>query len=121
MSYFPTGTGVSAQRLDVDFSRAVALTADVNSEGADIGDRGTLRLDLTIPAGVTGTSPTLDVTLQTSADNATWRILGTFAQKTAAGTERKSFGGCDKFVRAVFDVGGTSPNFGLVSLKGYAV
>jgi hypothetical protein len=54
-----------------------------------------------------GVAPTLDVTIQTSADGTTWRTLGTFTQATVAGEERKSFAGCDRFVRAIYDLGGT--------------
>ncbi len=58
-----------------------------------------------------GVPPTLDVTLQTSKDDTNWRTLGTFAQISAAGSERKSFPGCDRYVRATWDLGGTSASF----------
>jgi len=36
-------------------------------------------------SGVSGTSPTVDVIIQESDDNSTWRNLGTFPQMTAGG------------------------------------
>lgn len=89
---------------------AVTRTADGNGATVEIGDQGTLRLRLNVTAA-SGTSPTLDITLQTSKDASTWRTLGTFAQATAVGAERKSFSGCDRYVRANADLGGTTPSF----------
>ena len=64
-----------------------------------------------------GTSPTLDVKLQDSADNSSWSDLSgkTFTQVTdgAAATEKISINTNDvrRYVRAVATLGGTSPVF----------
>lgn len=75
----------------------------------ELGDRACLRLFLDVTAA-SGTTPTLDVTVEGSRDGSTWYTLGTFAQKTAVSTERKSFP-CDRFVRTRRVIGGTTPSF----------
>lgn len=94
-------------------------TASTNSTGIELGDRAMWRGTLDVTAA-SGTTPTLDVTLQTSADNSTWRTLGTFTQKTTTGSERKSFAGCDRYVRATSVIAGTTPSF-TFSIAGEAV
>lgn len=66
----------------------------------------------TSQAGSTAT-PKLDVTVETSHDGTTWRELGAFTQATSAGSERKSFPGCDRFVRASYEIESGSFTFGL--------
>lgn len=108
-----------ADTLDVAIESASAKTITGVSAGVEIADRGVARLLLNVTAA-SGTTPTLNVTMQTSSDNATWRSLGTFAQKTAAGSERLSFNGLDKFVRASWVIAGTTPSF-TFSISGDAV
>lgn len=79
----------------------------------------TFRLLLDVTAA-SGTTPTLDVTLQTSSDNATWATVGTFAQKTAVSSERKAFSGLDRFVRVIWTIAGTTPSF-TFSVNGEAI
>ena len=63
-----------------------ALTGDANSSKVNTGGYGTVKAFLNITA-VSGTSPTLDIKFQDSADNSTWVDVasGAFAQKTATG------------------------------------
>ncbi len=68
---------------------------------------------LHVPA-LTGTGPTLDVTIQHSADNGAtdpWSALVTFTQVTVAhSVERKEVAGTVKrYTRAVWNLGGTGP------------
>lgn len=98
---------------------SASQTVTFNSAGLELGDKGTVRLTLDVTAA-TGTSPTLDVTMETSQDNATWTSLGTFAQKTTTGSEFKIFSGCGRFVRAACTIGGTTPDF-TFSIAGEAV
>jgi hypothetical protein len=74
-----------------------------------VADKGTARLLLAVTAA-SGTTPTLDVVIQTSHDGTTWRTAHTFTQATATGTQRASFP-VDRFVRATWTVGGTTPSF----------
>jgi len=59
-----------------------------------------------------GTSPTLDAKIQTSADNASFSDYITFAQKTAVGSEFKtSTSNPARYARAVLTIGGSTPSF----------
>lgn len=103
--------GRFARLFDASFNLAgTPRTATFNSASIELGDLPTMCIDLTVSAA-SGTTPTLDVTIQTSKDNATWRTVASFAQKTGVSTERKSFTGCDRFVRANCVIGGTTPSF----------
>jgi hypothetical protein len=108
---------LSYQTANLRSTRAEAITlhsgtvtANGNGAARELGDKGTARLLLDVTA-VSGTSPTLNVTVETSFDGATWRTVGTFAQKTAVSQERKSFPGLDRFVRISRTTGGTTPSF----------
>jgi hypothetical protein len=103
----------------VVFLGSAARVASVDSAAFEMGGHTTLRLDLDVTA-IAG-APTLDVTMQTSKDGATWRTLGTFAQKTGISAERKSFGGCDRYVRASCVLGGTGGPGATFSLGGEAL
>lgn len=101
--------------IDAPLHPSAARTATGNGAvELDMGDATTLRLLLTVSAA-SGTTPTLDVKVQTrESSSGTWRDLpaqGAFAQKTAAGTEQKVFTGTDRFVRIVHTIGGTTPSF----------
>lgn len=94
------GEWADTEELIVKASGTIA--ADVDGDSLELGDRSTLRLLVT----ATAASGTMDITMQTSPDNSTWRTLGTFTQLTGTGSERKSFPGCDRFVRASYNVSG---------------
>lgn len=89
-----------------------ALSASGESPARKLGDRSALRLKLAV-SNVTGTNPTLDVTVRTRRDsNDAWRTVGTFAQKTGVATERKCFGPIDREVSLAWTIGGTGgPSF----------
>lgn len=73
-----------------------------------------------VVSAASGTTPTLDVTIQHSIDGGTtWFTLMTFTQKTSTGSELKSeaeveaataevYGDC---IRAIWTIGGTTPSF----------
>lgn len=116
------GNDASGRYIDnraITLSASAAKTATFQSTGVLVGDRGVARLTLAVTAA-TGTLPTLDVVVETSADNSTWRSLGSFAQKTGAATERKSFAGVDTYVRINATIGGTTPSL-TFSVAGDAV
>lgn len=76
------------------------------------GIAGTLRAQLDVTAA-SGTSPTLNVVIEDSVDGgATWNVVGTFAQKVAAGREvinvTAPFTGT---LRVRWTIGGTGPSF----------
>lgn len=78
-----------------------AYPSTFTSPVIELGDRGTARLTLAVTAG-TGT---LDVAVQTSGDGTTWRAVAAFTQATGVTSERKSFAGIDRFIRAVSTIG----------------
>lgn len=90
----------------------LAAAGASNGSAIEIGDRTTACLELVCTA--LSASDTLDAKLQTSKDASgsglgAWRDVASFTQLTAAGSERKSFAGLDRFIRAVVtptDAGG---------------
>lgn len=112
--------GRQYEELIVSLPPAVdPVNGDTESAGLDIGPCTTLRLDLDVTAAPG--SATLDVKIETSKDNATWRQIGAFAQVTTSPvSERKSFGGCDRYVRANYDTGGSGAGYEL-TLTGEAL
>jgi hypothetical protein len=74
----------------------------------DVGTASTLRLTLTVPS-ISGLLATLDVVLETSHDASSWYTVGQFAQRSAAGSERKAFAGLDRYVRFRWVRGGATP------------
>jgi hypothetical protein len=91
---------------------APAATATSSGVGAavDLGVCTTAVLDLIVSA-VSGTSPTLTVSIETSKDSVVWRPLGAFPAVAAAGVTGQRFPGADRYVRAVWAIGGTAPSF----------
>lgn len=94
-----------------DTSRATASQGlgTVTSAAVACEEYNSAVLTLTTTA-VSGTSPTLDVTVQTASDSAftTPVAVGTFAQKTTATSERKIFVGLDSYVRFSSVIGGSA-------------
>lgn len=102
-------------------SGASDLTADeLTPTGVDFGgpDQHPLTYVLVAPALATGTSPTLDVTIEESDDNSTWRQVAAFGpQLTDANTPAKQFVTVKsdaRYRRYTADVSGTTPDFGAV-------
>jgi hypothetical protein len=86
---------------------SAARTTSAAGPAVEVGDHVEVRdLKLAVTA-VAGTSPTLDVTVKTSPDAATWTNVGTFAQKTGAATETKTFFGLDRYLQVSWVIGGT--------------
>lgn len=107
---YNTANGRYANTLAVSFGSAT-LTATAASNVIELGDRNSLRLDLVISAA-SGTSPTLDIAVQTSPDGTTWTTVASFSQQTTTTTGvHKLFGPIDRFVRCNNVLGGTTPSF----------
>lgn len=99
--------------------RPQAITANTNGNGIDTLGYNSAAISLEVGA-VSGTSPTLDVKIQDSADNSTFADLSpsvAFTQVTAANNsqilrlEGLNAAGRRRYIRVVATVGGTSPNF----------
>lgn len=113
--------------LAADSIRPQTITANTNGVSVDAAPVGGNSLSARLSVGaVSGTSPTLNVRMQWSADNSTWTDIAgaTFTQVTAANQAEiirfalppaaSLTAAAPRWVRAVATVGGTSPSFELV-------
>lgn len=88
-----------------------ARTATGTGSAFSTQDADSIEATLTVTAA-SGTTPTLDVTLETSIDDgSTWDTVGAFSQKTAAGSDGHVFGPLGDLCRWRWTIGGTSPSF----------
>lgn len=103
---------------DITLLASAARTTSGTSDIYEVGDKGTLRLDLDVTA-VSG-SGTVHAQIETREEYASgdWRVVDAFPVASAVGTQRRSMSGCDRFVRVVYTIAGTSVTF---SLGGTAV
>lgn len=96
----------------VELHASSAETATGQSVAVDLTeyDEAVLLLDVT---AASGTSPTLDIKLQTSHDGDDWYDLGdAFAQQTGvAKPDALKITNFGSNVRAVWTIGGTTPSF----------
>jgi hypothetical protein len=81
-------------------------TAGGNGASLDARERGILRLLLDVTA-ISGVGATTTVTIEHSSDGSAWRSHSSFAAAAAVGTERKTFAGVDRFVRASWSLSGS--------------
>ena len=82
----------------------LAAAGAVNGEPIEVGDRTVANLELDVTAITAGDN--VAAKIQTSKDGTgtgagAWRDVASFTNATAAGVERKSFAGLDRFIRAV--------------------
>lgn len=87
------------------------ITTSTNGTGVDCGKD---RVPLCYAAHfttVSGTTPTVDIKIQESDDNSTWRDFLAFKQMTAAGVEYVTGKSNARYRRAAWTVGGTTPSF----------
>lgn len=89
---------------------SAAQAASGVGASVDLGIQTGLLLDLAV-SDASGTDPTLDVAIETSKDGVVWRQLDAFEQVTAAGPVARAFAGADRYVRARWTLGGTTPSF----------
>lgn len=88
-------------------ARTVSGASDGTSAAAEFRE-GNVLLDIT---AVSGTAPSLTVTLETSADGLSWFPHTAFAAKTAAGKDALKLANLGSFVRAAYAISGTTPSF----------
>lgn len=112
--------GSDAFYREVVFFPSAAITADTTTaefRGFSGADLLAVKLNCT---AVSGTTPTLDTTVQRSIDGgATWDALFAFTQRTAAGSQVIVYADVRSAtpqiigdrLRVFLDVGGTSPSF----------
>lgn len=79
------------------------------NNGASTSSGGVAYLQVT---AVSGTSPTADVKVRDSADNATYVDLVSFTQATGRTAERVTVSGTvDQYLKVRYTIGGTDPSF----------
>ena len=90
-----------------------AFTTTSTETSVDFGAAGTNGGGAAIHVtAASGTSPTLDAKIQTSADNASFSDYITFSQLTAVGSEFKTnTSNPARYARAVLTIGGSTPSF----------
>lgn len=90
---------------------SAARTATGNGSAFDTTSFNSIEGFLTVTAA-SGTTPTLDVRLETSLDaGTTWSTVAAFAQATAATTKNKVFGPLGDSCRWAWTIAGTTPSF----------
>jgi hypothetical protein len=107
------GNYYAAARTRSDASLAsAARTATGTSAAFNAAQAQALEVSLAVTA-FAGTSPTLDLVLQTSIDGGTtWLTVKAFSQKTGAATDGGVFGPLGSQLRWSWTIGGTaSPSF----------
>lgn len=91
------------------FNDGSAVTADEQSDGLHVGP-GSYTVEVVVSA-VSGTSPTLDLTVEESADNSTYVDNTVFPQISGVGTYFRKVTTEHEYLRIDRNVGGTSPSF----------
>lgn len=100
-----------------DVPRADAALASaartVSGNGASFNAAGAHSLQGFLTAtAASGTTPTLDVRLETSVDGgSTWTTVASFTQLTAAGAQNRVFGPLGDLCRWAWTIAGTTPSF----------
>lgn len=90
-------------------SRTSSGDGSSHDSGSSSSDGAVAHLHVT---AVSGSSPTLDVTVQHSSDGSTWADLITFDQATTTDSQRKTVTGTvDQHLRVTWTIGGTDPSF----------
>lgn len=104
------------------------VTSTSTGSGIDVTNyRGRINVSLDSGAASAGSSPTLDVKLQSSADDSTYADISgaTFTQVTDASASFQTISvdvdSLPKYIRAVGTVGGTSTPTFAYSVTGYGV
>ena len=124
--FFVTAPGASAADFKAIQLISGTYTATTNGSSKDT-TTGTEKIGTNVPAGregtiylnvggpVSGSSPTLDVTVQDSPDGLTWYTHIAITQATATTTAVKRYGtdfySFGRYVRARCVIGGTTPSF----------
>lgn len=93
-----------------------ARTTTANGSGVDLQAVKGGAIVIVDSAAGTGTTPTLDLKLQSSPDNSTWTdVSGAAFTQIINAASQQIFGidvtKCQRYVRAVATIGGTTPSF----------
>lgn len=112
--------------MNWESAQALLAIAAQTTTGAgaavDLGARDRLLRQTLAVSAASGTSPTLDVRLEASADGLTgWRTFATFTRATVAAVEKITAISPERYVRVAWTIGGTdapSFTFGVTGMRG---
>ena len=88
-------------------ARTTSGASDGSSAAAEFREANVL-LDIT---AVSGTTPSLTATVETSADGTSWFTHTAFSAKTAAGKDIQKLGSLGSYLRVSYAISGTTPSF----------
>src|SRR5262249_4031535 len=98
------------------FRSNATVTASGNLAGFNLGEGAEIRVAYQVTGTVSGTSPTLDVKLQDSADGSSYADAGVSTRQFTATDQHDEIYWRTQpgrpYVRLVETVGGTTPSFG---------
>lgn len=96
--------------VDLTLAASAARTATGNGTAADPQDATTsyFKLDVTVASG---TTPTLNVTIQGQDAAGAWFTLGTFTQATGVTAQTIAVPVAGRNIRASWTIAGTTPSF----------
>jgi hypothetical protein len=110
---FTTSQNTYTRGSDVTVLASGALTASGQSAAIDVGGAGTLRAQVQVSA-VSGTTPSVTVTIQTSHDAGVadaWRTAGAaYSALTSVANSPYQCFVVDRYVRVSYTVSGTTPS-----------
>src|SRR5437870_5085549 len=110
---FQTAQNQVTRGADVTVLASGAVTTTGTSTGIDVGGAGTLRAQVQVSA-VSGTSPSITVTIQTSHDAGVtdaWRTAGAaYSAITSVANSPYQCFAVDRYVRVSYTVSGTTPS-----------
>lgn len=114
-----TGSKRYARTRSATFQASVTKTATFKSAGLELADQSTVRALLVISA-ISGGNHSATVKFQTSVDDVDADYVdipnGAFGAQTATTTGvRLVFAGCDRFVRAVMTLDGTTVTYAVTA------
>lgn len=87
-------------------------TTSGSGDSSDLGGLRTAARLVLVVEKVTGTSPTLLVTVETSSDETNWRTVASFAEKSSTSADIISVATLNRYIRVSWTIGGSdSPSF----------
>ncbi|MEW5820327.1 MAG: hypothetical protein AB1782_09065 [Cyanobacteriota bacterium] len=95
----------------ITFLSSASRTSSGNSgNGVYVGENAESVIYLDVTAA-SGTSPTLDVSIQDTIDGTNWDTVASFTQATSTGREVKRINNYSRYMRISYTIGGTDPDF----------
>lgn len=109
---YQSSTGFErGQVAAIDAARTTTGSTDAATlnNGASTANGGSAVLSV---SAASGTTPTLDVLVEHSADDNTWATLATFSQQTTVNAQYLEFSGTvEQYIRISWTIAGTTPSF----------